>query len=61
MSKLDLALREIEYTDRILYENTYTDEELLEYLIDNPNKISNLENDDRYAETISKYKEGGLI
>ena len=60
MSRLDLALSEIEYTDKILCE-AYTDEELLDYLIDNPNEISNLETDDRYADSIGKFKEGGLL
>ncbi len=60
MSRLDLAWKEIEYTDKLLCE-TYTDEELLDYLIDNPNEINVLETDDRYAESIGKFKEGGLI
>lgn len=61
MKKLELAWREIEYTDGLLSEETFTDEELLDHIIQNPSKINNLKTDGRYRKTILKFKEGGLI
>lgn len=61
MSKLELAWGEIEHADSLLSEETLTDELLLDYLIENPNKIIDLQVDSRYRKTILKFKEGGLI
>ena len=52
--------KEIEYTDSLLLE-TFTDEELLDYLTENPKEINKLEKDNRYSEAIDKFKEGGLL
>lgn len=61
MDRLELAWREIEYTDGLLSEETFTDEKLLIHLIQNPSEINNLITDSRYRRTILKFKEGGLI
>jgi len=58
---LELAWKEIEHYDGLLSRKTYTDEELLDYLIENPNKINELQSDSRYHRTILKFIEGGLI
>lgn len=59
--KLDLAWKEIEYADSLLLEKTFTDEKLLDYIIENPNKIKYLKSDKRYRKVILKFEEGGLI
>jgi len=61
LKKLDLAWREIEYTDSLLSEETFTDEKLLDHLIQNPSEINNLKTDSRYRRAILKFEEGGLI
>lgn len=61
MDRLELAWREIEFTDSLLSEETFTEEELLDHLIQNPSKINDLKMDSRYHKTILKFKEGGLI
>ncbi len=61
MDKLGLAWREIEHADSLLSEETLTYELLLDYLMENPNKIAYLQVDSRYRKTILKFKEGGLI
>ena len=60
MNKLEMVWKEIEYTDSLLLE-TFTDEELLDYLTENPKEINKLEKDNRYSEAIDKFKEGGLL
>jgi hypothetical protein len=60
LNKLEMVWREIEYTDSLLLE-TFTEEELLDYLAENPKKINKLEEDNRYSEIIAKFKEGGLL
>ena len=55
-----MVWKEIEYTDSLLLE-TFTDEELLDHLTENPKEINKLEKDSRYSEAIAKFKEGGLL
>lgn len=59
--KLKMAMREVEFTDLLTEEKRYTDEELLDVLIENPGVGDRLAQDEQYAEIIEKLKEGGLI
>ncbi len=61
MNKLEMVWKEIEYTDSLLLEKTFTEEELLDYLSENPKEINKLEEDNRYSDMIAKFKEGGLL
>jgi len=56
-----MVWKEIEYTDSLLLEKTFTEEELLDYLSENPKEINKLEEDNRYSDMIAKFKEGGLL
>jgi hypothetical protein len=57
--KLNLALREIERTD-MLNEDRYTEDEILDMIIDDSEKIERLERDKEYLEIIKRLKEGIL-
>lgn len=56
-----MAIREVEFTDLLTEEKQYTDEELLDVLIENPGIEDRLAQNERYADVIEKLKEGGLI
>jgi hypothetical protein len=57
--KLNLALREIDRTD-MLNEDRYTEDEILDMIIDDSEKIERLERDKEYLEIIKRLKEGIL-
>jgi hypothetical protein len=57
--KLNLALREIDRTD-MLNEERYTEDEILDMIIDDSEKIERLERDKEYLEIIKRLKEGIL-
>jgi len=59
--KLKLAIREVEYIDLLSESKRYTEEELLDIMLDNPDMEKRLAQDLEYAEIIERFKEGGLI
>lgn len=59
--KLGMAIREVEFTDLLKENKRYTDEELLDILIDNPGIEDKFAQDEQYVDIIEKLKEGGLI
>jgi len=58
--KLDLALREIDRTD-MLNENKYTEDEILDIIVNDAEQIEKLSRDKEYSDIIERLKEGGLI
>ncbi len=56
-----MAIREVEFTDLLKENKRYTDEELLDILIDNPGIEDKFAQDEQYVDIIEKLKEGGLI
>jgi len=59
--RLKMAIEEVEFTDLLSENKRYTDEELLDILIDSTRVGERLAQDEQYAEIIEKLKEGGLI
>ena len=58
--KLNLALREIDRTD-MLNEEKYTEDEILDIIVNDSGQIERLLKDKEYTEIIERLKEGGLI
>lgn len=58
---LERALKEIAKTDLLNESERYTDEELLDMVVKDPEKEESLIQDDGYADIIKRLKEGGLI
>ena len=59
--RLLLAIKEVEFTDMLSESKKYTEEELLDIIIDNPSFEEKLVQNDEYANIIEKFREGGLI
>ncbi len=57
--KLNLALREIDRTD-MLNEEKYTEDEILDMIIDDSEQIEKLSRDNEYLKIIKRLKEGIL-
>jgi hypothetical protein len=57
--KLNLALREIDRTD-MLNEERYTEDEILDMIIDDSEQIEKLSRDNEYLKIIKRLKEGIL-
>jgi len=58
--RLNLALREIERTD-MLNEDRYTEDEILDIIVNDSGQIEKLLRDKEYTEIIERLREGGLI
>jgi hypothetical protein len=58
--KLNLALREIDRTD-MLNESRYTEDEILDIIVNDSGQIERLLRDKEYSEIIERLREGGLI
>lgn len=58
--KLNLTLREIERSD-MLNENRYTEDEILDIIMNDSGQIEKLLRDKEYSEIIERLREGGLI
>jgi len=58
--KFDLAMREIDRTD-MLSENRYTEDEILDIIMNDSGQIERLLRDKEYSEIIERLREGGLI
>lgn len=58
--KLNLTLREIELSD-MLNENRYTEDEILDIIMNDSGQIEKLLRDKEYSEIIERLREGGLI
>jgi predicted GTPase len=59
--RLKMAIKEVEFTDLLTENKRYTDDELLDILIDNPGIEDKFAQDEQYVDIIEKLKEGGLI
>ncbi len=57
--KLNVVLREIDRTD-MLSEERYTEDEILDMIIDDSEKIEKLSKDNEYLKIIKRLKEGIL-
>jgi hypothetical protein len=57
--RLNLALREIDRTD-MLNEERYTEDEILDMIIDDSEQIEKLSRDNEYLKIIKRLKEGIL-
>ena len=58
--KFDLALKEIDRTD-MLNEDRYTEDEVLDIIVNDSGQIERLLKDKEYSEIIERLREGGLI